>query len=138
MAVLSVESMKLIFLIFISGEKIKYPADTSDANDKIKPEGSPFTPDPTPISKIKNTGNDSFSPTTIIQKKLMAVSILIMDKTVFDMSCTLYYPQVKGSRFCFDRIFTALLLKVRQSHNACIFALHAFDHHPPRHERKCL
>lgn len=88
MAVLSVESMKLIFLISISAEKIKYPADTSDVNDKIKPEASFFTPDPIPISKIKNTGNDSFSPITIMQKKLIAIPILIMDKTVFDMSCT--------------------------------------------------
>lgn len=96
---LSAESMKLIFLKFISAEKIKYPAETSDANDKIKPEASVFTPDPIPISKIKNTGNDSFSPTTIMQKKLMAVIILIMDKTVFDMSCTLYYPQLKVVAF---------------------------------------
>ena len=87
--------MKLTFLISISAENIKYPADTSDANDKIKPEGSPFTPDPIPISKIKNIGKDSFSPTTRIQKKLIAVPILIMDKSVFDMSCTLYYPELK-------------------------------------------
>ena len=91
--------MKLIFLISISAEKIKYPADNSDANDKIKPEGSPVTTDPIPISKIKNIGNANFSPTTRIQKKLIAVITLIMDKSVFDMGCTLYYPQIKGSRF---------------------------------------
>ena len=55
-AMLVPDHIKLIFLLFLRAENIKYPVDTRPKSEKINPVASPDAIDPNPRSKIKNIG----------------------------------------------------------------------------------